>query len=139
MRLIHPLIVLRVLSNILFIETFTFLACLPVAIIYKESTGPFLFSSLITLSVASALLYITRKANTNDISNRDSFITVTSAWLLFSLCGVLPYILSGTIPSFVNAFFESSSGFTTTGASILQNVEILPFSILFWRSLTPWI
>ncbi|HOW09025.1 MAG TPA: TrkH family potassium uptake protein [Bacteroidales bacterium] len=139
MRLIHPLIILKVLSNILFIETLTFLACLPVAIIYKESSGPFLISSLITLIGAGVLFLLTRKANTNEISSRDSFITVTSAWILFSLCGALPYILSGTIPSFLDAFFESSSGFTTTGASILQNVEILPFSIHFWRSLTHWI
>ncbi len=139
MRLIHPLIVLRILSNILLIETVSFLACLPVAFIYGESSLPFLFSFLITLSVALILRYLTRNARTDEISNRDSFLTVTSAWLLFSLCGALPYILSGTIPSFIDAFFESSSGFTTTGASIFQDVESLPFSILFWRSFTHWI
>jgi len=139
MRLIHPLIVLRILSNILLIETVSFLACLPVVFIYGESSIPFLFSFLITLSVALVLRYLTRNAKTDEISNRDSFLTVTSAWLLFSLCGALPYILSGTIPSFIDAFFESSSGFTTTGASIFQDVESLPFSILFWRSFTHWI
>jgi trk system potassium uptake protein TrkH len=60
-------------------------------------------------------------------------------WILFSLFGSFPYIISRTIPSFVNAFFESASGFTTTGASILTEVENLPYSILFWRSLTHWI
>lgn len=64
---------------------------------------------------------------------------VTLAWILFSLFGSLPYLISKTIPSFVNAFFESASGFTTTGASILMEVENLPYSILFWRSLTHWI
>ena len=59
--------------------------------------------------------------------------------MLFSLVGSLPYLISGTIPSFVNAIFESVSGFTTTGASILTDVEVLPYSILFWRSLTHWI
>ena len=66
-------------------------------------------------------------------------MAVTLSWILFSLLGTLPYIKSGTIPSFIDAFFESTSGFSTTGATILKNVEILPYSILFWRSLTHWI
>jgi len=61
------------------------------------------------------------------------------SWVIFSLLGTLPYLISGTIPSFIDAFFESTSGFSTTGSSILKNVEVLPFSILFWRSLTHWI
>jgi trk system potassium uptake protein TrkH len=83
--------------------------------------------------------FLSRKANPEDINNRDTFLVVTLSWILFSLLGSLPYLISGTIPSFINAFFESSSGFTTTGASILKDVEVLPFSILFWRSLTHWI
>jgi trk system potassium uptake protein TrkH len=73
------------------------------------------------------------------ISNRDTFLIVTLAWILISGFGTLPYLFSRTIPGFINAFFESSSGFTTTGASILTEVESLPHSILFWRSLTHWI
>jgi trk system potassium uptake protein TrkH len=82
---------------------------------------------------------LTRKVNTHEISNRDSFLTVTITWILFTLFGSLPYLISDTIPSFINALFESASGFTTTGASILKDVEILPYSILFWRSFTHWI
>jgi trk system potassium uptake protein TrkH len=139
MRLINPLIILRILSTILLIETISFLLCFPVALIYKESTQPFLWSSVITSFLYLLFRFISRTANTDEISNRDTFLVVTLAWILFSLFGSLPYLISRTIPSFINAFFESASGFTTTGASILKNVEILPFSILFWRSFTHWI
>jgi trk system potassium uptake protein TrkH len=66
-------------------------------------------------------------------------MSVTLSWIVFTLLGTLPYLISGTIPSFINAFFESTSGFTTTGSSILTDVEVMPYSILFWRSLTHWI
>jgi trk system potassium uptake protein TrkH len=66
-------------------------------------------------------------------------MAVTLSWVVFTLLGTLPYLISGTIPSFINAFFESTSGFTTTGSSILTDVEVMPYSILFWRSLTHWI
>lgn len=139
MRLIHPLIILRILSTILLIETIVFLVCLPVAIIYKESLIPFLGSSVVTGFLFLLFRILTRDVNIHEINNRDSFLTVTISWILFSLFGSLPYLLSDTIPSFINAFFESASGFTTTGASILKDVEILPYSILFWRSFTHWI
>jgi trk system potassium uptake protein len=138
-RLINPLIILRILSSILLIETFSFLVCLPVALIYNEPLQPFLLSSFITGIVVLLLRFITIKTDTNLISNRDTFLVVSIAWIIFSAAGTLPYILSDSIPSFINAFFESTSGFTTTGASILREVESLPYSILFWRSLTHWI
>lgn len=70
---------------------------------------------------------------------REGFVIVTAMWLLFSVFGALPFLISGEIPSFVDAFFETVSGFTTTGSSILTNVEALPPSLLFWRSLTHWV
>ena len=139
MKLIHPLIIIRILSTILLIETISFLICLPVAIVYKESLFPFLWSSVVTCIFYLFFRFLTRDVNLDEISNRDSFLTVTIAWILFLIFGSLPYLVSSTIPSFINAFFESASGFTTTGASILKDVEILPYSILFWRSLTHWI
>ncbi|HUX55722.1 MAG TPA: TrkH family potassium uptake protein [Bacteroidales bacterium] len=139
MKLINPLIILRILSSILLIEAISYLSCIPVALIYKESPDPFLWSSVIVGLIYAVSRIISRKADSNKISNRDGYLAVTLSWIIFSLLGSLPYILSGSIPSFVDAFFESSSGFTTTGSSILPNVEILPFSILFWRSLTHWI
>jgi len=139
MKLIHPYLILRILSTILLIETVAFLVCLPMAIIYNEPAAPFLLSSLITGILSVFLRILTGKPDTDKTSNRDSFLTVTISWVMFLIFGSFPYIFSHTIPSFVNAFFESVSGFTTTGASILKDVEILPYSILFWRSLTHWI
>ncbi len=139
MRLINPLNISRILSTILLIEAGSFLLCLPVALLYREPLYPFLFSSAVIGSISILLRIISRKADPRQISNRDTFLIVSIAWVLFSMVGSLPYLISGTIPSFIDAFFESASGFTTTGASILTDVEILPYSILFWRSLTHWI
>jgi len=139
MRLINPFIILRILSTIMLIEAVSFIPCMAVAFIYNESLEPFLWSSTITSIIYSIIRILSRDADTGKISNRDTFLVVTLAWVLISLFGTLPYLISGTIPSFIDAFFESASGFSTTGASILTNVEILPSSIIFWRSLTHWI
>jgi trk system potassium uptake protein TrkH len=96
-----------------------------------------LLSSGITALVASALLGFNRLDQ--ELRAREGFAIVTFAWLLFSLFGALPFMLSGAIPDFTNAFFETMSGFTTTGASILRDVEALPHGVLFWRSMTHWI
>ena len=139
MKLINPLIITRILSIILLIETISFILCLPVVFIYKESANPFLYSGIITLILSFILFSISRNSDVNKVSARDGYMAVTLSWLLLTVMGTLPYLFSGTIPSFIDAFFESTSGFTTTGSSILTNVEILPFSILFWRSFTHWI
>ncbi len=139
MKLINPLLIIRILSTILLIETISYLFCLPVVFLYKESPSPFLWSAAVTLFLSAICYIISRGADSDKFSNRDGFMAVTLSWIIFSLLGALPYLISGTIPSFIDAFFESTSGFSTTGSSILKNVEILPFSILFWRSLTHWI
>ncbi|MGL5771385.1 MAG: TrkH family potassium uptake protein, partial [Bacteroidales bacterium] len=74
-----------------------------------------------------------------EMSKREGFLIVTSSWIIFSLIGSIPFMISGSIPSFTNAFFETISGFTGCGASILNNIEELPHGILFWRSITQWI
>ena len=139
MNLINPVSIIRILSKIMLIEAAFILACSPVSLIYGEPAIPFLLSALMTISLAAILHLASLKYNRENISNRDTFLIVTLAWVLISLVGSLPYLFSRTIPGFINAFFESSSGFTTTGASILTEVESLPHSILFWRSLTHWI
>ncbi len=139
MKLINPLVILRILSTILVVETVSFLFCLPVAHLYKESPDPFLWSAAITILISVIFYIISKDADPKKFSNRDGYLAVTLAWTVFSILGSLPYLISGTIPSFIDAFFESTSGFSTTGSSILTDVEILPYSILFWRSLTHWI
>jgi trk system potassium uptake protein TrkH len=138
MKLINPLLILRILSRILLIETFAYLFCLPVTLIYKEPLLPFVFSAAITLILSGLLFLAGRKSDPDKFSNRDGYLAVVLSWIVFSVLGTLPYLLSNTIPSFIDAFFESTSGFTTTGSTIIRDVEILPYSILFWRSLTHW-
>ena len=139
MRLINPVNIIRILSTIMLIEAVLFLACLPVSLIYGEPVQPFLWSSLVIGSLYLIMQVISRKSVGHQISSRDTFLIVSLAWVIISLAGALPYLFSKTIPSFINALFESTSGFSTTGASILTEVETLPHSILFWRSLTHWI
>lgn len=139
MKLINPLIIIRILSTILFIETLAFLLCLPVVFIYGEAPQPFLYSAAIAIISAVGFFILSRQSDIRKVSTRDGYMAVTLSWLVLTLMGSLPYLFSGTIPSFVDAFFESTSGFTTTGSSILKDVEILPYSILFWRSFTHWI
>jgi trk system potassium uptake protein TrkH len=139
MKLINPLLIIRIVSTILLIETISFLFCLPVAFIYGEPVTPFLLSASVSIILTGICYLVSRNAAHDKFTNRDGYLSVTISWITFSLLGTLPYLISGTIPSFINAFFESTSGFSTTGSSILKNVEILPYSILFWRSLTQWI
>ena len=96
-----------------------------------------LSSAAITLLVGFLLFKLTRFEK--DLRPKEGFAVVTFAWVLFSLFGCLPYIISGSIPSFTDAYFETMSGFSTTGATILTNVETLPHGVLFWRSFTHWI
>lgn len=96
-----------------------------------------LASALVTAGAGALVLRVTRVER--ELRARDGFATVTFGWLLCSLFGMLPFLFSGAIPDVTDAFFETMSGFTTTGASILVDVEALPRGVLFWRSLTHWI
>ena len=109
--------------------------------IYHEDgmTSSFLISSGITLFVGLCLRFFLRKFKEAEIKRREGFLIVTVSWVTMTLFGTLPYVISESIPNFSNAFFETMSGFSTTGASILNNIEEMPHSILFWRSMTQWI
>ncbi|HOU95316.1 MAG TPA: TrkH family potassium uptake protein [Bacteroidales bacterium] len=138
MKLFNLPVILRVISTILLIEVVSFFACIPIALFYKEDALPFIYSCLVIFLPAAILYLIFHKSDLSNASTRDTYLSVTLSWLLVSLAGSLPYIFSGTC-SFINSCFESTSGFSTTGASALADVEVLPHSILFWRSLTQWI
>ena len=136
---IHLKSLLKIIGLILIIVGVSFLFCVPIAVIYSEPVEPFLVSSLISV-IPGLLLYLFVPRSINEkISIKEGYLSVTLSWLVLTTFGSLPYLLSGTIPQFINAFFETTSGFTTTGATILKDVEIMPRSILFWRSLTHWI
>ena len=107
------------------------------ALTYGESLRPFLLTAL--LLVAVGLVMGRKKPARTALYARDGFAVVALAWLLMSAFGALPFVLSGDIPFYVDAFFETVSGFTTTGASILTEIEPLHRGILFWRSFTRWV
>ena len=116
------------------------LLCLPFSLYYDgEQWRPMLLSGLITLGIGGIPWLLTRRRSDKELRSRDGYLVVTFGWLLMSFTGSLPYLISGAIPTYPNAFFESISGFTTTGATILADIEDLPKGILFWRSLTQWI
>lgn len=98
----------------------------------------FIVSILLTVLAATGLKYKGNGAE-NSMGRRDAYLLVTLTWIVFSVFGALPFIISGYINSYTDAFFETMSGFTTTGASIIDNVEALPHGLLFWRSMTQWI
>jgi len=110
-----------------------------VSLIYKDGvTLQIFFAGIITLLVGVVAMVFTRR-HKKEINKREGYIVVSFGWIIMSLSGTLPYILTESIPSFTNAFFETMSGYTTTGASILNDIEAVPKGVLFWRSLTHWI
>ncbi len=108
------------------------------AAICLESTF-FVFAGTALFCLAAGLLITRKKPPNITLYSREGFIIVALSWIVLSLFGAVPYFLSGTIPSFIDAVFESVSGFSTTGATIINDVEILPKSILIWRSFTHWV
>lgn len=123
------------------LEALAFMLLLPmiVSIIYKEGEFlAFLTAAAISFVIGFTLKMLTKNCK-KDLYAREGFLIVSLAWISASLIGCLPFILSGEIPSFFDAFFETVSGFTTTGASIVTNVENLSHGVLFWRAFTHWI
>lgn len=132
-------IIFRVLGFLLVVEGVAMLFALGVALIYGEhDIQAFCISSGINLGIGGLIVLGTSNTK-KDIGKREGFIIVSMVWIIFSFFGCLPYIFSGSIPSFTDAFFETMSGFSTTGSSVLNNIEALPHGILFWRSMTQWL
>ena len=125
------------LGVILLIEAVFMIFPSLVALIYGESVFPFALTIGILLLVS--LPFTLFKPKDTKIYAKEGFITVAAGWILLSAFGALPFVFSGVIPNFIDALFETVSGFTTTGASILNEIESLPKGILFWRSFTHWI
>ncbi|MDA3882732.1 MAG: TrkH family potassium uptake protein [Bacteroidales bacterium] len=138
MKRINGKAILYIIGKFLLIEAGALLLCLIASVYYNESIAPLLQSALITGGTGFILTYILKKSN-KEIGKREGYIIVSTVWIFFSLFGSLPFILSGSIPDFTNAFFETMSGLTTTGASILTDIESLPKGILLWRSMSQWL
>jgi trk system potassium uptake protein TrkH len=110
-----------------------------ISLIYRDGVTSKLFiSGGITILVGLLVMFNTKDHN-KEMNKREGYIVVAFGWLIMALSGTIPYILTGSITSFTDAFFETMSGYTTTGATILNDIEIVPKGVLFWRSLTHWI
>ena len=127
----------KILGSLLFIEAFFMALCLVMTLVYDETDMPiFITSTAVTAAGAFIFRYGGFDAE-NSLSRRDAYVVVTLTWLVFSLFGMIPFLLQGT--SLTDAFFETMSGFTTTGATVIDDVESLSHGLLFWRSLMQWI
>jgi trk system potassium uptake protein TrkH len=118
------------------------LSCIPFSLVYdydKELHWDFLICGAITIFSGFLMRWVTKDHKNSEIKKRDGYLIVVGGWLFMTLFGCLPYLISGSIPGLTNAFFETMSGFTTTGSTILNDIESIPKSILFWRSMTQWI
>ncbi len=131
--------ILNTVGKMVFAEGLFLLLPLLVSLIYRESCFlSFFFTALIALGLGFFMITLA-KPRTPVIYAKEGFFIVSASWILFSLIGALPFVISGEIPSYVDAVFETVSGFTTTGASILTDVEAMSHGLLFWRSFTHWI
>ena len=132
-------IISKIIGSLLFIEAFFMAWCAVMSFYYNEDDQiAFLMSLLLTFGCGFLFLFMGRNAE-NTLSRRDAYLLVTAVWLIFSLFGIFPFMIHGSITNLTDAYFESISGFTTTGATIIDDVEVLPHGILFWRSLMQWI
>ena len=132
-------IIFKIIGSLLFIEAFFMAWCVGMSFYFQEDdTLAFLLSMLITFGSAFLFLLLGRKAK-NTLSRHDAFVVVTAIWVIFSFFGMFPFLIHGCITNVTDAYFETMSGFSTTGASIFDDVECLPHGILFWRSLTQWV
>lgn len=133
-------VILYIIGFLLMLTGLFMLSSLPFSIYYKGNDFLALLISGGGTSAIGFLLWLTyRKEKGAEIKKKEGYLIVTLGWSVMSLFGTLPFIIHGSIPNFTDAYFETISGFTTTGASILNNVEALPAGLLFWRSLTHWI
>jgi len=133
-------IVIKIIGFLLILVGFFMLTGIPFSIYYGGDDIPALLISGLGIILFGTILWFTTKVTqVTEISKRDAYLIVTLGWLAISTFATLPFLIHGSIPNFTDAFFEMMSGFTTTGSSILNDVESLPHGLLFWRSMTHWL
>ncbi len=137
--MINVKIICKVLGSLLFLESILFAICIGVGLFYKARDLATIGIPTVTAIVSGLLLRLAGTGGTAHMSRRDGYLSVSLSWLLFSAVGMLPFLVSGYEPRMAAAFFETISGFTTTGATALNNIDTLPHSLLFWRSLIHWL
>lgn len=149
---INSRIIFRIIGILLIIEGLFMLTALPFSWYYggndifdlvffdgKHDFWPILVAAGFTSIVGTLIYFFTANARKESIGKREGYVIVAVTWVIISLFGALPWVLTGAIPNFTDAFFETISGFTTTGATILTDIEAMPKGLLFWRATTHWI
>ena len=131
--------VIKIIGLILLISAASFLLCIPVALVYSEPVRPFLLAFATAVLPGALMFFPVLNHPHHKVTTREGYLSVTLGWIVLGLSGTLPYVFSHEMNGFVNMLFESVSGYTTTGASTLTDVESMSRSVLFWRSLTHWI
>lgn len=131
-------LIFKTLGFLLFIEAGLLLLCLIVSMLYGESIMPFLPSLAVSLLLGGIGTWHGKEA-TATMSRKDGYIVVSSIWFLFSVVGMFPFLIDGCLPDVASAFFETMSGFTSTGATVIDDVDSVSHGLLFWRSLTQWV
>jgi trk system potassium uptake protein TrkH len=132
-------IIFRFLGITAILNGFFMFIAYPFSVFHKEDAKWGILNAGIVTVITGLLLYFLNKPKSTNIKKKDGYLIVTLGWLILSVTGMLPYLFSGTIPSVADAFFETISGYSTTGSSILTDIESMPKGILFWRSATHWI
>ena len=131
-------VIARVFSQVIIIEGLFMLLAAGISLLYGEHAAPLFLSAIITL-VTGVLSFTPLRDEEKTTGSKEGYIILAGVWIILSLFGTLPYMLSGSVNSFTDAFFESMSGFTTTGATVFTNVESHTHGVLFWRSSSQWI
>lgn len=132
-------IIMYTLGRVLSIEAATMLLPMICAVCYKDTESFLIFVLCAILCLTAGTLLKIKKPVNKTMYSKEGFITVALSWIVISVFGALPFVISGYIPNFIDALFETVSGFTTTGASVLSKPELLPKALIFWRSFTHWI
>ncbi len=136
--MINAKIIFRVLGSLLLLEMLLLLSCLGVGVFYNETDYLTFGVPALVAALLGGGLHFVGRGGENHMTRRDGYLSVSLSWLTFSIVGALPFLVSGYETRISAAFFETISGFTTTGATALDNIDSLPHSLLFWRSLIHW-
>lgn len=132
-------LIAKILGSLLFIEAFFMALCLTMTAIYHEDDVMSFVIATVATTAGATLFRLMGHGAENALSRRDAYVVVTLTWVVFSIFGMVPFMVNDAVPSLTDAFFETMSGFTTTGATVIDDVESLSHGLLFWRSLMQWI
>lgn len=132
-------VIFNIVGFLLILDGIAMMLGIPFSIYYNDNDILVLLISGTITSLIGFVMYYFTKGSGKDIRKREGYIVVSLGWLAMTLFGAIPFVVHGSIPNFTDAFFETMSGFTTTGASILNDIESMPHGLLFWRSFTQWL